>query len=543
MRTRVTFLCALFAVIFALPSVPAPAQPPAQPAKPAGLDAVPTDSFAFLTVNAGKLWENPNFKPMRDWFAAQKTGPTEELFGLFPADLDRVTVCFPTMDRATFLLVTTKKPYNEAKLLKALAADKGDPRDPRPVKNTFRTANREFPFVVLVDDRTLLFLSDSHDDGMAMASLLGQLLAKKADGPLAAALADAGKHDIALGVDLRPFAALAEFAGNKNLSPYLALLKARTVTFAANFDKTARCSFKLAFADEADAKRAAPVLKEGITELIGYFEKEVAGDKDRLSPTDRLYSESAAAVLKVAKVEQEGKNVFAVADVPYQDAVAKFAVALPKSYSAAVGSAKGQNNLKQLALAMHNFDAAYGFFPGDVLPFGNMPQPWSWRVQILPFLEQDNLYRQLDTTKAWDDPANLKKLEAMPMPKVFEIPGRPAPKGYTYFRVFSLPKNAKGKERPWLVEGQKGPPIAAITDGTSNTLMIVEAGEAVPWYKPDVLAYDGKLPLPQLGDKTADRFLAAMGDGSVRILKPSKLGEKTLRALITIQGGEAVNLP
>jgi hypothetical protein len=70
--------------------------------------------------------------------------------------------------------------------------------------------------------------------------------------------------------------------------------------------------------------------------------------------------------------------------------------------------------------------------------------------------------------------------------------------------------------------------------------MIVEAGEAVPWYKPDVLAYDGKLPLPPLGDKEADTFFAAFCDGSVRKFKTSKLAEKTLRALITIDGGEVI---
>src|SRR5207253_6386188 len=84
--------------------------------------------------------------------------------------------------------------------------------------------------------------------------------------------------------------------------------------------------------------------------------------------------------------------------------------------------------------------------------------------------------------------------------------------------------------------------FASITDGTSNTFCIVEAGEAVPWYKPDVLAYDGKLPLPQLGGKGASRFLAAMGDGSIRVIS-TKTDEKTLRALITINGGEVVSLP
>ena len=410
-------------------------------------------------------------------------------------------------------------------------------------KNTFRTSNERFPLVVMVDDHTLLFLSDTRENGLALASLLGQMLAKKTDGPLATALADANKHDIAFALDARQLAILGEFGKENFIAPYLALLKTQTATFAVNFDKTARGSFKLAFANEADAKRAAPVLKEGINAIIASFEEELRIGKDRIDPSERVLAETAITVLKAVKVEQEGTNVFATAILPYQDAVAKLATALPKSYTAAINSAKGQNNLKQLALAMHNFESAYNALPSDVTAFGNMPLAWSWRVQILPFVDQEKLYKQLDLTKAWDDPANLKKLEAMEMPKVFEIPGRPAPKGHTYFRVFSLPKNAKGKDRPWLVEGQKGPKITDIADGTSNTFMIVEAGEAVPWYKPDVLGYDGKLPLPQLGDKASDRFLAAMGDGSVRLLKPSKLGETTLRALITPSGGETVTLP
>lgn len=544
MRTRIALLAPILLGVIA-GSPLAVAQPPAPPAKPAALDAVPTDSFAFLTVNAGKLWDDPGFAPLREWFAAQKVGPTDEMLGVPPADLDRVTVFMPTatMKSRPVVLVTTRKPYNEARVLKALWGDQDGGREGRwRSGNAVKTRNPDFPIVVLADDRTLMFLPDAREDG-AFAVLVGQLIAKKADGPLATALADAGKHDLAFGMDARPLGAILGLERNRDLTPYLALFQARTVTFAADFDKTARGTFKLTFANEADAKRAAPVLKEGMSEIVGVFEKELARRKDKLDAPERLFLETAVVVLKAAKVETDGANVFATADVPHRDAVATFAAALPKSYSAAVSSVKGQNNLKQLALAMHNFHDASQATPGDVLAFGAKPLAWTWRVQILPYIEQENLYRQLDFTKAWDDPANLKKLEAMAMPKVFEFPGRPAPKGQTYFRIFSLPKNAKGKERPWLVEGQKGPALTAITDGLSNTLMIVEAGEAVPWYKPDVLGYDGVLPLPQLGDKTADRFIAAMGDGSVRTLKPSKLGEKTLRALITPNGGEVVNLP
>ena len=134
MRTRLPFLCAMFGAMLAFPSAPAqpPAAQPGQPAKPAGLALVPTDSFAFFTVNAGKLWDNPNFKPLQEWFEAQKIGPSDELFGLPTAEIDRITVCLTSFEnRTSFLLVTTKKPYNEARLIKALSVELDDERDRR----------------------------------------------------------------------------------------------------------------------------------------------------------------------------------------------------------------------------------------------------------------------------------------------------------------------------------------------------------------------------------------------------------------------------
>lgn len=535
MRRRLSLVAPVLLVMLSAASASA------QPAAPLG--AVPTDSFAFVTVNVGKLWDNPNFKPLRAWLEAQKVGPTDEALGVPAAEIERVTVFVPaaTRNAAPVVLVTTKKAYNEAKVLKALGA--GTESHQARIGNAVRLSHKEFATLVFADERTLLFLPETRDD-LGLAALFGQMLAKKADGPLAAALADAARRDFAFGIDARPLAEFMRADRDKELAPYLALFKARTVTFAADFDKSATGSLTLAFADEASAKRAAPVLQEGISEIAASASKELAARKDRLDPTETALLDVFVTVLKGAKVESKGTSVVALADLPYQDAVTKLAAALPKSYAAAVNSTRGQNNLKQLALAFHNYESAMGIFPSDVTNGVNGKLvPMSWRVQILPYIEQDALYRQLDQRKAWDDPANLKVLEAAEMPKVFEIPGRPAPKGHTYFRVFSLPKGAKGFERPLLVEGQKGGALIGITDGTSNTFMIVEAGEAVPWYKPDLLAYDGKLPLPQLGDKAADRFIVAMCDGSTRVLRPSKIGERTLRALITAAGGEVIDLP
>ena len=81
--------------------------------------------------------------------------------------------------------------------------------------------------------------------------------------------------------------------------------------------------------------------------------------------------------------------------------------------------------------------------------------------------------------------------------------------------------------------------LSDITDGTSNTIAIVEAREAVPWTKPVDLSYDDKKPLPKLGGLFDDGFHAVIADGSVRFFTP-KLTERTLRSAITRDGGEVL---
>ena len=120
------------------------------------------------------------------------------------------------------------------------------------------------------------------------------------------------------------------------------------------------------------------------------------------------------------------------------------------------------------------------------------------------------------------------------MPNVYVVPAAPQKFGETYYQVFV--GNGGG------FEVSTGVKILEITDGTSNTIMCIEASASVPWTKPEDLVYDAKKPLPRLADFYGSRvFPAVFFDGSVHTLR-TNIGETNMRALITRAGGEIIEL-
>ncbi len=541
---------AVLAAAALLPAAQPPGDGPPAPAVPKALAAVPPNGFLVLSVDVAKLWDDPTLKSMQEWFAGQKEATLEPLLGVAPADLARVTVYLPDLggarDPAPVVLVTTRRTYNEARVIKHLTGDKLD--DQRRVDrggNVLRLApGGPFGAVVLGDEKTLILLPDgTRDEGRSAAVLAGQLLARQADGALTPALAAAGTSTVSAGLDMRQLGRLFGQEG-VGFPAYASALRATGATLTADLEAGGvKTRLVLTYPTAADARRAGPVVEEGLADLAASAAAEAKREAGRgehgVLPGAIL--SAGAELFKSAKVEVKDATVVATGDKPGGEVIAKLVAALPRQVAAARRNAEAQNNLKQILLGLHNAHDTYGFFPGDV--GSDRKTAWSWRVQILPFIEQDQLFRQLDLQLPWDNPRNKAVLEKAEMPKVFEIPGRPAAKGHTYWRSFSLPKKTQPVGgHPWLIEGQRGPAIASITDGTSNTFAVVEAGEAVLWYAPDVLAYDGKRPLPQLGEKDGPGFLAGLADGSVRFVR-AKTDEAALRAAITRDGGEVSALP
>ncbi|MDR3618582.1 MAG: DUF1559 domain-containing protein [Paludisphaera borealis] len=190
------------------------------------------------------------------------------------------------------------------------------------------------------------------------------------------------------------------------------------------------------------------------------------------------------------------------------------------------------NNLKLIALALHNYEQEHKALPPAYTMDSQGNPLHSWRTLILPYLEQGPLYQSIDLAKPWNDPANAKALKTSL--GVYRCPESAGPENTTTYLATTAPNGC-------LIPGQPRN-LAEITDGTTLTLMVIEAGEehAVPWMAPVdadeslVMSLGSAAKLPHTGGVNA-----SFVDGHVTFLKASTPAE-LLRALMTIAGGEEV---
>ncbi len=189
-----------------------------------------------------------------------------------------------------------------------------------------------------------------------------------------------------------------------------------------------------------------------------------------------------------------------------------------------------QNNLKQIGLALHNYEEAHGFFPPAYTVDAKGKPLHSWRTLILPFIDQQDLYDQIDLSKPWNDPANSKAYNTAL--DFYSCPATELAPTETVYLAVVTPESVFQPTRPRAIKD--------ITDGTSNTLMITEAAthHAVHWMSPldpNELMVLGFGRGNNLHHERGAHFLFA--DGSVHFLL-SDTSVEMLHSLTTIDGDD-----
>jgi type II secretory pathway pseudopilin PulG len=214
------------------------------------------------------------------------------------------------------------------------------------------------------------------------------------------------------------------------------------------------------------------------------------------------------------------------------------ALLLPAVQAAREAARRNQslNNLKQVVLASMNYYDKYGKNP-PYATFSDDGKPLlSWRVHVLPFMGEEKLYNEFHLNEPWDSEHNRTLINRMP--NTFQNPNLAEPGQTNYLAVL-------GKE--CIFDGtEEGTTLRQITDGTSNTVMFLEAdsSHAVPWTKPSDWNYDAKNFKVGLGGLRPGGWLAAFADGSVRFVdnKMDQIDANAVKSLFTRAGGEAVNI-
>lgn len=191
------------------------------------------------------------------------------------------------------------------------------------------------------------------------------------------------------------------------------------------------------------------------------------------------------------------------------------------------------NNLKQIALAMHNYASTHNSLPPAYRKTSEGKPGLSWRVLILPYLDQAPLYQEFHLDEPWDSPHN-KALIAR-MPQVYRCPSQPGgPESKT---TYIVPRGDRT-----MFPGAEGVKFTEVTDGTSNTILTIDAGaaNAVVWTKPDDWEVGAGPAIEKPVGPHGNGLVAAFADGSVRYLAPT-LDAMILRALVTRDGGEVID--
>jgi len=412
---------------------------------------------------------------------------------------------------------------------------------------TYRKANEPTaPSIFCPDDRTVLLGTDdllqrmvkNHEDPQEgrMSKVLGRV-ADPTDA-MAIVFIEPIRPLIAMPLAMVPIP--PAFQDAKKLPDLVS-----SVGIKVNLTGDGAASLTLRANDEAAAEEVEQIIDKLLTagreQVLAEMDKQPSGD-DPVEQAARQYAKRVSGrFVELLRPVRKGQNLTLANGGPKNQQMASFATTgilvsllLPAVQAArfAARRAQSSNNMKQILLAMLNHESAKMAYPARA-SFDEQHKPLlSWRVHMLPYLEQDELYQKFHLDEPWDSEHNKQLIPLMP--PVYRNPSSAAGPGLTTY----LAVCGEG----FAFDGEKGRSIAELKDGTSNTILVVDANDdhAVTWTKPDDWQYDEEEPMAGLGETHPQGFEAGFADGSVRQLS-KRISPKVFHAMLTVAGGEVID--
>ncbi len=521
--------------------------------QPEDLKLVPGNAVLAVHMDLAKLWQSESMKDMRELL--KKAGPKalielEKRFIPDPTTVETVTgfVMFPKNPGSPpefAFLISLKKPVKEKALFLSAMPD-GE------------TIKKDGINMVVKDDIGLILMNQGKLIAVGAPSLLPTLgkNTAPAKGDFARFLKGnaAGLINAAINFEPIPKEVFAIAP-----PPFNSLVNGMQYMEAGiAVEKNLRLSTTITYEKEDQAKAALETVKEfakmGLAEMVEprkevekrVFPKDQVGANPLTDLPEFLAALAGLAILNEAenllknppitlagtslKADYTAPQISSNALIPTTAIAIGMLLPAVQKVREAAQRTSSINNLKQIALAMHNYNSTFGAFPAAAICDKKTGKPLlSWRVAILQYIEEEALYKQFKMDEPWDSEHNLKL--AKNMPKIYFHPKANKPgDDKTHYRLFY------GKGAAFELNKPSG--LAQITDGSSNTLMVVEAEESVVWTNPNDLAFDPAKALPKMLSIDG-KFSAAYCDGSVRTFK-MPIDQEILKLLIQKNDGKFI---
>ena len=503
-----------------------------------GTEYVPPEAAVAVVVNFSKLQSAPSLELM-PWEILTAAGIQD--FGFDPLKIHQVIAVAapPSMGAAPGLgavvslsMPVTLKPSVLAQAQRVLVAG----------QQVYRFRKNPPIELALVDKKTMVLGTPGFLESMLRAAAVpGNAAAKSSLRQLVGTRAPS--DEVAVFVAVQPARQFLK-TGLENTPPlpppleFVRGLPDQVSSLRLNVNVAERQKVQLvATATDADA---AAEIEKGVRGGLGMVKTLFlatmlavpAGEGQLVGKSTRSYFTRLANWLeKRLQPKRDGATVTLEAGLEFTNTAIAVGLLLPAVQQAreAARRAQSKNNMKQMMLAFHNYHDRYGHFPAQANYDNNGKPLLSWRVHILPFIDQQALYSRFKLNEPWDSPHNRKLIRLMP--GTYANPNLPASSVTNYLAVIG----------PDSVFSKTGIRIQRIADGTSNTAMMVEvnADRAVPWTKPVDHEFNEKAPKAGLGALRPGVFLTAFADGSVRGVRIS-VDPNILRALVTKSGREVI---